>query len=77
MLGPRFLFVSQGAAVAGEAGWIFGVTGKRSHMPQTLVLKLLAPTAGDWRTATPLVPPLKSVVTVSPIELTLPPEASP
>src|SRR5258706_13124197 len=32
--------VSQGAARAGEPGWTFGVTGKRSHMPQTLVLKL-------------------------------------
>jgi hypothetical protein len=34
--------VSQGATKPGEPGWILGVTGKRSHMPQTLVLQLFS-----------------------------------
>ncbi|MDO8540040.1 MAG: DUF1553 domain-containing protein [Opitutaceae bacterium] len=34
--------VSQGGTKPGEPGWVFGVTGKRSHVPQTLVLKLFA-----------------------------------
>ena len=32
--------VSQGGTGPGEHGWVLGITGKRSHMPQTLVLKL-------------------------------------
>ena len=34
--------VAQGGAKGGEPGWVFGVTGKRSPMPQTLVLKLFS-----------------------------------
>ena len=37
--------VSQGGMRAGEPGWVFGVAGKRSPMPQTLVLKLYSDSA--------------------------------
>ncbi len=44
--------VSHGATTTDDPGWVFGVTGKRSHAPQTLVLKLRAggPEATKLRT---------------------------
>ena len=47
--------VSQGGTAAGERGWVFGVTGKRSPMPQTLVLKLNADRAAGGAAASEIV----------------------
>jgi len=41
--------VSQGGTRPGEPGWVFGVTGRRSPQPQTLVLKLFGDHPGADR----------------------------